>query len=219
MRTMRIRSSRDRGSDDAERLDLVDAGVGGVERARDGVEADLAGDLVAERAAQPGDVQAADVGAWQRRRGIDRQLVIGRVSPSRSRSRPRASVVAAAGERDAQRALAARSVGRAVDDDHAGVVEQAPADLVRRACPVSRTSTIAKKPPSGAQHAHARHAGERGRSPARAARVLVAHAADALLRRRSAPRRPRPGRTSPARGSTAAARGTSLWMIGAGAAQ
>ena len=36
-------SSRVRGSDDAERLDLVDAGVGGVERARDRVEPDLAG--------------------------------------------------------------------------------------------------------------------------------------------------------------------------------
>ena len=38
--------------DDAERLDLIDAGVGGVERARDRVEADLAGDLLFELALQ-----------------------------------------------------------------------------------------------------------------------------------------------------------------------
>ena len=43
--------------DDAERLDLIDAGVGGVERARHRVEADLAGDLRLEIAAEGAGVE------------------------------------------------------------------------------------------------------------------------------------------------------------------
>ena len=42
--------------DDAERLDLVDAGVGGIERARDLVEADFALEARFERAPEAVDV-------------------------------------------------------------------------------------------------------------------------------------------------------------------
>ena len=40
--------------DDAQRLDLVDAGVGAVELARSDVEADLAGDVLAQVAGEEG---------------------------------------------------------------------------------------------------------------------------------------------------------------------
>ena len=44
------------GQDDAERHDLVDAGIGGVQRAVEPVEADLAGDRADEGIAQAGDI-------------------------------------------------------------------------------------------------------------------------------------------------------------------
>ena len=46
--------------DDAERLNLVDAGVGGVQRARDRVEADLALELGVELAAKPLHIDRRD---------------------------------------------------------------------------------------------------------------------------------------------------------------
>ena len=46
--TVATMSSTRARNDDAERLDLVDAGVGAVELARSGVEAHLAGDVLAQ---------------------------------------------------------------------------------------------------------------------------------------------------------------------------
>jgi hypothetical protein len=48
--------------DDAERLDLVDAGVGAVEAARQGVEADLAGQVLAQVAGQGFALQVGECG-------------------------------------------------------------------------------------------------------------------------------------------------------------
>ena len=57
--TVATTSSAGLRHDDAERLDLVDAGVGAVEAARGGVEADLAGQVLAQVA---GEAVAAEFG-------------------------------------------------------------------------------------------------------------------------------------------------------------
>src|SRR5215204_562746 len=76
----------------ADRFDLIDAGVGGVERARDLVEMNLARELGGQGALESCEVEAADIGAglcWCR---DDRQCGHRARSPSRSCARPRASV-------------------------------------------------------------------------------------------------------------------------------
>ncbi len=129
--------------------------------------------------------------------------------PSRSRSQPRGQRLAAAGERDAQRALAARPVGGAVDDRRRRLVQQAAADLVRRRCRArgrrpwrrSRLRAAARATPGMPPARRCTWC-----APARRTRRASRRRSPAD---RSAPRRPRPGRRSPGRGSTAAAPGTS----------
>ena len=59
------------GDDDAQRLDLIDAGVGGVEGAGDAIEAHFAGNRRAKRPLQAGGIDARRIRLWHGRAALD----------------------------------------------------------------------------------------------------------------------------------------------------